>query len=362
MRESPWDLPDAARPRLLRCTLAPPVRGSLAVAVEDVRRPPERAAPKADPPADDRGTGQSSSKVERPGSPGVVNVSTSSAADTQRLAADSDHREQVLTEVDQAPSTTLSEAVEQEDRRNTPDERNGTDAPPPDHEAEPGPVAEPTPPQPAQDESTPKSETEISARSKVQPAPSRSARTRSVKPPVPRAPKVMHVRPDLLPITRFHRQDLEAHWAKLLSFVLDGDGYTLDERIKWLGFDADDVDLRAKVDRYVQKHASKTSSGSQDDDRDTKRYYTRSTLPDSEVPAIPDPAELEDKSHPFILVPADELDNALFDRLWAKGEPMVVDRVGNRFKQSWTPDAFIQRFGQEQCRESSQPESRIFVC
>ena len=31
----------------------------------------------------------------------------------------------------------------------------------------------------------------------------------------------------------------------------------------------------------------------------------------------------------------------------------MVDGIGKRFKQAWTPDTFIERFGDEPCCESS---------
>ena len=114
-----------------------------------------------------------------------------------------------------------------------------------------------------------------------------------------------------------------------------------------------DSTLSEKVQQYIEKHPTTFPSGpiSILTDEEMSKYYVKTTNPT--VEPIEDPAGSRDKSHPFMFVQASELDNTLFDRLWARGEPIVVDKVGGRFKKIWTPDTFIERFGEEECCTSS---------
>jgi lysine-specific demethylase 3 len=73
--------------------------------------------------------------------------------------------------------------------------------------------------------------------------------------------------------------------------------------------------------------------------------YTKQTQPTA-IP-IPDPADLEAHSREFMKLGYDALTNGVFDKLWAKGEPIVVDGVGKRFQKIWTPQTMIERFGAE---------------
>lgn len=432
MRESPWDLPDAARPRLLRCTLAPPVKGSLAVTgLAEVASSEIGSRKRRDRQR------EASAKVEHLGTPSFdqdpvlskAGPDQGTAQESSQQAADdpSQHSATIVA----APSPTMPAGAHVVDPSGISSENGerpsqvsaqinddfthvaepNADEPTRNHDHGSSPMKEPTPldestiiaqptkidktsqtPKPSQttvvaetiEQTSPKSHpqplqtasvAEVASPTptppQVPPTPSRSTRDRpakpatnattTAKPPMPRPPKVMHVRPDLVPITRFHRRDLEAHWTKLLSFVLDGEDLSDEDRVRWLGLE-DDAELRNEVKNYIAKYAHKSVNGplkesdnangtSNGNGDTTAKYYTKSTMSDAGVPAIPDPAGLEAQSHAFMLVSADELDNNLFDRLWAKGEPMVVDRVGSRFKQTWTPDAFIQRFGQEACRK-----------
>lgn len=218
---------------------------------------------------------------------------------------------------------------------------------------------------------------QISSSSQPAPASARRARTAAATSASRKTKLNFHVRPDLLPVTRFHQDELEGHWKKLLELVLDQE-MTREDRARWFSLDEGDGDLMDKVEEYIRnrKHRRTSSDTTKDShandslndshgdtsgvirvepELEVNKYYTRSTTShDPSVKPIPDPAGLEDQTHPFMLVQAEELDNALFDHLWSKGEPMVVNGIGERFKQSWTPDTFINRFGTEDCRESIQ--------
>jgi hypothetical protein len=156
----------------------------------------------------------------------------------------------------------------------------------------------------------------------------------------------------LVPITRFRIKDLEEHWYKLVAFVLDGTG-SLEERMKWLPTcNEKEESLGKKVEDYLAKYPTTfpPDPDSTLSEEEMGRYYSKSTNP--AISPLEDPAGLGEKSHAFMFVDAEELSNSLFDRLWARGEPIVVNNVGKRFKETWTPDTFIERFGQERCCKS----------
>jgi len=368
IRESPWDLPDAARPRLLRCTLAPPEKGTLAgkppvspggvdkvadlvTSTPVARKTPEVGVqprtnglaavsggevvprsedlPAAEDPTSNRPAPDHSAPVDGTqetlmpresasddiamADPASTDGAVTTLANTQGDAENTQETTQIETQPGQGDSLDLP-----------------TDRPITDRITQ-VPVLEPR---------------------------HRPATYRVAAPPAPtatprKAPN-FHVRPDLIPVTRFHAKDLEEHWYKLAAFVLDGTG-SLEERMKWFYPAHVEVDstLFEKVQQYIEKHPTTFPSGpiSTLTDEETSKYYVKTTNPD--VEPIMDPAGLKDKSHPFMFVPAAELDNEVFDRLWARGEPIVVDKVGERFKQAWTPDTFIERFGEEGCCMSS---------
>jgi len=336
VRESPWVIPDAAKPRLLRCTLAPPAKGTLAGKAPEVP----------------------SGKKTNLGGPASTPVS---ALGRSSSAGDGAVPDGLLPTRELGPEDRSNASIDGASREDL------AGASIPEEGISPPIIA-------SQDESLPAgpgSQTNVEANtqrtdsmtvtntSTPEPTslPSRHRLVHSTSKPAPsvttpqRRGQNFHVRPDLVPITRFHAKDLEEHWYKLVAFVLDGTG-SLEERMKWLDptFEpGTDGEMSAKVDEYVTKHPTSFPAGPNPElsEEEIKKYYSRITKPD--VEPIPDPAELRDKSHPFMFIQSAELDNELFDRLWARGEPIVVNKVGERFKKVWTPDTFIERFGVEPC-------------
>jgi hypothetical protein len=361
IRESPWDLPDAARPRLLRCTLAPPEKGTLGgkppvlpggedKVVEVVPSPPiDRKTPEPNvkprtndvtlraedhevPPTDDPAAAEVTAQ-DRPSNDSLpVNSALVNGKHEDTISGEQASNDIVMAEsapTDTAVTTAIST---QEDTQDTQENTQVG--------SQPIPL------------STNPSSTDPIAQVPVLEPRHRPATYRAAAPIAPAAPpkKNFHVRPDLIPVTRFHAKDLEEHWYKLAAFVLDGTG-SLEERMKWFYPAHVEVDneLSEKVQQYIEKHPTTFPSGpiSTLTDEEMSKYYVKTTNPT--VQLIEDPAGLGDKSHPFMFVQASELDNTLFDRLWARGEPIVVDKVGERFKKIWTPDTFIERFGEEAC-------------
>jgi hypothetical protein len=346
MRESPWILPDAARPRILRCTLAPPAKGTLA------GKPPQvpsgnkdkKVVPESIPTSVlDRSTSDGDGVATN----GLLPTTVESAPGiAQDAATDTGFREDVPS--NPAPG----------DRVPTPiiaDQDDTLPAEPESQTSVEGSTQSIVESMTVVDPNTPDPSSLLSRHSSLlSRRPPSQPNVRPVPAPPPqRRGQNFHVRPDLVPITRFHARDLEEHWYKLVAFVLDGTG-SLEERMKWLDptFEAGsdtDHDLLSKVNEYIQKHPTSFPSAPNPEltEDEIKKYYSKITNPDTEL--IPDPADLREKSHPFMFIQSSELDNELFDRLWARGEPIVVDKVGERFKKVWTPDTFIERFGVEQC-------------
>jgi lysine-specific demethylase 3 len=168
----------------------------------------------------------------------------------------------------------------------------------------------------------------------------------------PKARPAFHFRPDLQPVSRFSEAELRQHWLALVNFVLEGsDATSIMERLRLLGLAEDDEVLEA-IKGWVTSASDRTTDDSPTEvlsPGDIERLYTKSTH--AEAIPIPDPAGLEEHSHQFIRTDFERLDNSRFDVLWAKGEPMVIDNVDKRLKLSWTPDDFIERFGEEPCGE-----------
>jgi len=361
IRESPWDLPDAARPRLLRCTLAPPEKGTLGgkppvlsggedKAVEVVPSPPvARKMPEVDEQSRTNVSAMASGAEVAPRSddlPAEEDPPSTDPLPLNSASVDAEHDQSVPDEripgdivmtdpapADSAVATTVNTQEDTDTQENTQVKSH------PSHDD-------------AIPLSTNPSTTDPIAQVPVPEPRHRPATYRAAAPIAPAAPpkKNFHVRPDLIPVTRFHAKDLEEHWYKLAAFVLDGTG-SLEERMKWFypaHVEIDDT-LSEKVQQYIEKYPTTFPSGpaSSLTDEEMSKYYVKTTNPG--VEPIVDPSGVGDKSHPFMFVQASELDNTLFDRLWARGEPIVVDKVGERFKKIWTPDTFIERFGKEDC-------------
>ena len=164
--------------------------------------------------------------------------------------------------------------------------------------------------------------------------------------------KYFHFRPDLQPVSKFDVDALKVDWEALADFGLDAVDEGL-ERRRIFGVPPDEEDLGATLDAYPPSHTGRRASAEAiqaSSDEIARLYYATNTKP--MATPIQDPANIGNYSLPFIFVAADRLDNELFDQLWARGEPIIVDGVGGSMTHMWTPDTFIERFGSEPCRES----------
>lgn len=168
--------------------------------------------------------------------------------------------------------------------------------------------------------------------------------------------KAFHFRPDLQPVSRFSEDELREHWLSLTDFVLhskDGVG----ERLKVLGLkDADEETVESMQSWLARLEHPPPAAAPPMTDEQVSKLYTKRTH--STAKPIPDPSGLDAKNRDFLFIENKELSHEVFDQLWGKGEPIVVDKVGDGLKMRWTPDEFIERFGHEQCGESLCEKSR----
>lgn len=161
-----------------------------------------------------------------------------------------------------------------------------------------------------------------------------------------------HWRPDLQPVSRFSEEELKTHWLALADFAIKGDGARVDWQQLFGYSDEDGVKLVEEIERFRAEHSGSLAR----EDKsgmplsDIQAMYT--SLTHSTAPLPSDPAGLADRSHKFMKIDVDQLDNATFDHIWSRGEPIVVDEVGKRLKMEWTPDEMIAKFGDEACGES----------
>lgn len=161
----------------------------------------------------------------------------------------------------------------------------------------------------------------------------------------PRQRKYFHLRGDLQPTSRFTREELESNWLALVNYVLEpGDDFTIEERIASLGLEDEEEELSSAVRQWFtsQPAASPSSDEAMSED-DVRALYDAS----KEQPSVPDASGVTPL--PYMFIDVDKLHNATFNQLWARGEPIVVDNVGKRLKEDWSPETFIERFGHEKC-------------
>ena len=52
---------------------------------------------------------------------------------------------------------------------------------------------------------------------------------------------------------------------------------------------------------------------------------------------------------PFMKVSTEDINEDDFRAVWGLGEPLVLTNCLDRFRMSWTPEHFIQNYGEQQC-------------
>jgi len=128
-----------------------------------------------------------------------------------------------------------------------------------------------------------------------------------------------HVRPDLQPVSRFDAKELKQQWVALAEFVLRGIE-SLEQQLQQLGVAEDEAELKKLVEEWMAQRMAQAALERQTQpavsEEDIAALYQKRTNP--AITPISDPAGLEDLSLPFLLIPADRLNNETFDTLWAR--------------------------------------------
>ncbi|ORX39603.1 hypothetical protein BD324DRAFT_614310 [Kockovaella imperatae] len=161
-----------------------------------------------------------------------------------------------------------------------------------------------------------------------------------------RAPN-FHFRPDLQPVSRFSESELRSHWLAFADFILEGGG-GVGERLEALGLQKAGESAVDAIQEWMtlRPPQSMTIGDPPMTDEQISALYTTSSKSTAEK--IPDPADLGEESRAFMKIDNEDLTNSVFDTLWRRGEPILVDKVGDKLKMSWGPDDFIARFGNQE--------------
>lgn len=164
-----------------------------------------------------------------------------------------------------------------------------------------------------------------------------------------------HFRPDLIPVSSLSQEELKDHWLALAEVGVKGN---LDKS-EWAGLfgykEEDGMRFVEDIEKVRSRQITAIDKDGQGEKGivetiDVESYYTKLTHPSIPLPA--DPAGLRKESLPFIKIGTEALTNPIFDVLWGKGEPMVVDGIAKKFQKLWTPNQMVANFGNENCRKS----------
>ncbi len=168
-----------------------------------------------------------------------------------------------------------------------------------------------------------------------------------------------HAQPDMMPISRFTEAALRRHWLALTKYCREDEQALLSNAAE---LPADSAihsatlpDAQAtKLQQYESRPLAVLERHRREDlERRARelgqRFYSRKTrsleMHGLEQPV--DPAGVQ--CHPFLFIKGDELKPDVFDALWTRGEPIVVDGLQRRFNETWDPETFIDRSGEETC-------------
>jgi hypothetical protein len=157
-------------------------------------------------------------------------------------------------------------------------------------------------------------------------------------------------------VTRYSPSDLKRDWAALVGFVTQSR----------TAYDETLPDLAPDFQRHLRavSGAIETSDKAPLPGQEAEEARLRATLKVSDEqlssyakretgPMQPtDRAGLE--THAFFRLENDHLSDPIFDAMWSKGVPIVVDGIGERFKLDWTPQNFHRRMDGAQKKEDRE--------
>ena len=153
----------------------------------------------------------------------------------------------------------------------------------------------------------------------------------------------------LIPVTRYDPIELKKDWAALVGFVTQSRtayGETL-------------PDLALPFQQHLQAVSIAMMRGDKSplpgqEAEETRSRATLAVTVDELSSLISNQtfaAQPVDRaglaSHSFFRLSHDKLSGPIFDAMWMKGVPLVVDGIGERFKLDWTPQNFYERTNED---------------
>lgn len=168
--------------------------------------------------------------------------------------------------------------------------------------------------------------------------------------------KGSHARINLFATTIFDLNVLQFHWLQMIGFA-ERAGIPYDkedvqqllpnENVAQVLFPTINLEAEQPGEAEERARAAATRKINQEelDQRLTTKCHNTFTPP----------SELDEgfEGHPFYRVEASKLNEALFDRMWEDGTPIVIDNAGRGLTEDWTPQGFKESFGNEHCCECS---------
>lgn len=164
--------------------------------------------------------------------------------------------------------------------------------------------------------------------------------------------KGSHARINLFATTIFDLNILQFHWLQMIGFAeraniaydkQDVQQLLPNENVAQVLVPTIDVEVQQPGEQEERERAEATKSVTQEE---LDRHRT-AKCHDYFTP----PAALDEgfDGHPFFRIDSADLTEALFDRMWEEGTPIVIDNAGKGMTQEWTPQGFKDRFGDEHC-------------
>jgi [histone H3]-dimethyl-L-lysine9 demethylase len=155
-----------------------------------------------------------------------------------------------------------------------------------------------------------------------------------------------HQAKDFSPMSRFCNAELAQviHDMETLLSELDQDVIdpTLDSSNPPLVNDSSTPSLSPEL---ASTHSTTDSTGVQtpSDASSTNRITSKAD------PSTTDEYATEPPYHPTRWFTDDDLTDEVFRPIWARGEPLVVTALLNKFRIKWTPEYFMEKYGTQTC-------------
>lgn len=163
----------------------------------------------------------------------------------------------------------------------------------------------------------------------------------------------MHTSSCLVPVARSSLDRLKKDWIGLVTFVkqsgmsIDDEMAVIDPAIAVCVRQSLNTPLNLGNSNGWNDNEARRAAASAVEEAVLEGYRTSRT-------AVVEPVDPVAVPHQqFFRIDKDQLDESIFDNMWGRGVPVIVDRVNESFKLEWSPAAFIRR-----ARESNDPQDQ----